>query len=43
MTTIFFMPTDLKRLVEDAVHLAKPKWHNTARAEGKDIRLDVQS
>jgi signal transduction histidine kinase len=34
-----FMPTDLKKLVEDAVHLAKPKWHNSARAQGRDIKL----
>jgi CheY-like chemotaxis protein len=37
-----FMPTDLKKLVEDAVHLAKPKWHTSARAAGRDIRLSVQ-
>jgi signal transduction histidine kinase len=37
-----FMPTDLKKLVEDAVHLAKPKWHNAARATGHDIRLCIQ-
>jgi len=37
-----FMPTDLKKLVEDAVRLAKPKWHNSARAEGRDIRLCIQ-
>lgn len=37
-----FMPADLKKLVEDAVQLAKPKWHNAARAAGKDIRLCLQ-
>jgi CheY-like chemotaxis protein len=36
-----FMPTDLKKLIDDAVHLAKPKWHNGARAEGKEIRLSI--
>jgi len=37
-----FMPTDLKKLVEDAVQLAKPKWHNSTRAAGQDIRLSIQ-
>jgi signal transduction histidine kinase len=37
-----FMPTDLRKLVEDAVHLAKPKWHSSVRAAGQDIRLSVQ-
>jgi len=38
-----FMPTDLKRLVEDAVQLAKPKWQNAARDVGKDIRLGLET
>jgi CheY-like chemotaxis protein len=36
-----FMPTDLKKLVEDAVNLAKPKWHTDARAGGREIRLSL--
>jgi len=39
-----FMPADLKKVVEEAVLLAKPKWHNSARAEGREITisLDIQ-
>ena len=37
-----FMPTDLRKLVDEAVCLAKPKWQNAARAEGRDIRLSIQ-
>jgi CheY-like chemotaxis protein len=36
-----FMPTDLKKLVEDAINLAKPKWNNNARAGGEQIRLSL--
>jgi len=36
-----FMPTDMKKLVEDAVTLAKPKWHNSVRAMGQEIRMDL--
>jgi len=35
-----FMPTDLRRVVEEAVNLAKPKWQNTER-EG-EIRLALE-
>jgi CheY-like chemotaxis protein len=38
-----FMPTDMKKLVEDAVNLAKPKWHNSARAAGRDIQLSIET
>ena len=37
-----FMPTELRKLVEDAIHLAKPKWHDSARSTGRDIRLCVE-
>ena len=37
-----FMPTDLRKLVEDAVNLAKPKWHDSAQAAGQDIRVLFQ-
>jgi CheY-like chemotaxis protein len=36
-----FMPTDLKKLVEDAVNLAKPKWHTNARAGGREIEVSL--
>jgi CheY-like chemotaxis protein len=36
-----FMPTDLKKLVEEAVQLAKPKWHNSANADGREIDLCI--
>jgi CheY-like chemotaxis protein len=35
-----FMPVDLRKLVEDAVHLSKPKWHNDARAQGREIAVE---
>ena len=37
-----FMPTDLKKLVEEAVNLAKPKWRNAACADGSEIRLCLE-
>ncbi|HEX4085534.1 MAG TPA: response regulator [Chthoniobacteraceae bacterium] len=37
-----FMPTDLKKLIEDAIHLARPKWHDSARAMGQEIRMDMR-
>jgi signal transduction histidine kinase len=37
-----FMPTDFKKLVEDAVSLAKPKWNTAARAQGMEINLSIQ-
>jgi len=36
-----YMPADLKRLVEDAIKLARPKWHDAAQAEGRDIELSL--
>jgi CheY-like chemotaxis protein len=36
-----FMPADLKKIVEDAIGLAKPKWRDTARADGRDIELSI--
>jgi CheY-like chemotaxis protein len=36
------MPTDLKKLVEDAVHLSKPKWHDTARANGQEVSVSLE-
>jgi len=36
-----FMPTDLKKLVEEAVKLAKPKWHDDALAAGREINIDL--
>lgn len=36
-----FMPTDLKKLVADAVLLARPKWNNGARAEGRQVTLSI--
>ena len=36
-----FMPTDLKKLVQDAVELAKPKWHTDARAGGQKIEVSL--
>jgi len=37
-----FMPTDLKKVVEEAVQLAKPRWQNTALAQGAEIRPCIQ-
>jgi len=36
-----FMPADLKKLVEEAVHLAQPKWQTSARVTGGDIRVST--
>ncbi|MGA3171813.1 MAG: response regulator [Chthoniobacteraceae bacterium] len=36
-----FMPTDLKKLVEEAIHLSKPKWLSEAQAAGGEIRLSA--
>ncbi len=36
-----FMPADLKKLTEEALHLAKPKWHHGAIAEGREIELSL--
>jgi CheY-like chemotaxis protein len=32
---------DLKKIVEEAVVLAKPKWHSSARAEGREIHMSA--
>ena len=37
-----YMPSDLKRLVEEAVRLARPKWHDAAQAEGRDIGIALE-
>ena len=37
-----FMPVDLKKVAEEAVLLAKPKWHDSARADGRDIKLSIK-
>jgi CheY-like chemotaxis protein len=34
-----YMPSDLKRLVEEAIKLARPKWHDAAQAQGRDIGI----
>ena len=36
-----FMPADLKKLVEEAIRLAKPKWHDAARANGHEIIINL--
>jgi CheY-like chemotaxis protein len=36
-----FMPADLKKLVDEAIHLAKPKWYDAARSEGREILLSL--
>jgi CheY-like chemotaxis protein len=36
-----YMPSDLKRLIEEAVRLARPKWHDAAQAEGRDIEISL--
>jgi len=36
-----FTPADLKKLLEEAILLAKPKWQNIARAEGRDIDIKL--
>jgi CheY-like chemotaxis protein len=35
------MPTDLKKLIEDAVNLAKPKWHTGSQPGGREIQLSL--
>jgi len=36
-----YMPADLKRLVEEAIKLARPKWHDAAQAQGRDIGISL--
>jgi len=36
-----FMPMDLKKLVQEAVHLAQPKWHSGAQIDGREIRVTL--
>jgi len=36
-----FMPADLKKLVEEAINLAKPKWHDAAQAAGREILVSL--
>jgi len=38
-----FMPVDLKKIAEEAILLAKPKWHDNAMADGRDIKLALKS
>jgi CheY-like chemotaxis protein len=37
-----FMPADLKKLIEDAVNLAKPKWNAGSQAGGREIELSLE-
>jgi CheY-like chemotaxis protein len=34
-----YMPTDLRRLLEEAVKLSRPKWHDEAQSQGRDIEI----
>jgi CheY-like chemotaxis protein len=36
-----FMPANMNKLVDEAVHLARPKWQTGARVNGRDINLSI--